>query len=56
MPKGETMVKLLCKEEHRIELPDGRLEKYEDGYDYIYEVDEKKAEELLATGKFEQVE
>lgn len=52
----EKMVKLICKKEHRIYDSENTLkEKYEDDFGEVYEVSEKKAKELLSTGKFEQV-
>lgn len=53
MPKDKAkMVKLECLEEHRV----SEKELYEDGFGYVYEVDEAKAKELLALGKFKVVE
>ena len=46
------MVKLECLEETSIWVTPDKRELYEDGFGYVYEVDEDKAKELLATGNF----
>ena len=40
------MIKLECLQEHRVESPSGTVV-YEDGFGYVYEVDEATAEDLL---------
>lgn len=49
------MVKLTCLAELSIWITPTRRELYEDGFGYIYEVDDVKAKELLATGHFQEV-
>ncbi len=50
------MVKLECLDELSIWLTPTKRELYEDGFGYVYEVDDNKAKALLATGKFKKVE
>jgi hypothetical protein len=47
-------MKLICLSEHQV-VHEGLLRKFEDEFGDVYEVSDDFGEELLTTGKFEQV-